>query len=216
MLQKMDDFFESRLDIHDEHMLNDIECSKEFYLFTASRLPSSPNAYVLDLGCGTGLELKEYFTINPTAKVIGIDLSRKMLDVLNKKFPDKDINLICGSYFDIDFGENKFDAVVSVESLHHFISEDKISLYKKVYSALKDKKRFVITDYYASSEEEEVKNFDELKLIKDNQGITDNDFYHYDTPLTIEHEMQILKIAGFTSVSLLKTWGDNSTIEAIK
>ncbi|WP_367355490.1 trans-aconitate 2-methyltransferase [Atribacter sp.] len=40
---------------------------------------------LLDLGCGTGLELDEIFKIRPNIKVTGVDLSKAMLGILNKK-----------------------------------------------------------------------------------------------------------------------------------
>ena len=118
MLEKMSDFFESRLDTYDEHMLTNIESAKEFYPFTARLLPRDATCRIIDLGCGTGLELEFYLKTNPTAHVTGIDLSAGMLDALKSKFPGKNIELICSSYFDVPFGERLFDAAVSVESLH--------------------------------------------------------------------------------------------------
>ena len=64
MLEKMDAFFAVRLDGYDSHMMNEIEGAEEFYPYTASLLPMSKGAKVLDLGCGTGLELGFYFTLN--------------------------------------------------------------------------------------------------------------------------------------------------------
>lgn len=71
-----------------------------------------------------------------------------MLSALKNKFSDKDITLICGSYFDIPFGESVFDAAVSVESLHHFTKEEKIPLYAKLHAALKDNGYFILTDFF--------------------------------------------------------------------
>ena len=94
MLEKMADFFENRLDGYDEHMMSNIESADEFYPFTAKQLPTAENCHILDLGCGTGLELEEYFLLCPSAKVTGIDLSQGMLSALGKKFADKDIKLL--------------------------------------------------------------------------------------------------------------------------
>ena len=132
MLEKMSDFFEARIDGYDEHMLKNIESAEEFYPFTARRMPMQSGCRVLDLGCGTGLELEAYFALNPLAEVVGIDLSSGMLSCLKMKFTDKNIRLVCGSYFDLPLGINEFDAAVSVESLHHFTMEEKIPLYKKI------------------------------------------------------------------------------------
>ena len=131
MLEKMCDFFENRLDGYDEHMMTNIESATTFYPFTAKMLPHTAHSRILDLGCGTGLELEAYFPLCPSAKVTGIDLSGGMLSALCKKFPGKDITLIVGSYFDVPFGAEAFDAAVSVESLHHFTKEEKIPLYAK-------------------------------------------------------------------------------------
>ena len=216
MLEKMSDFFEARLDVYDEHMLTNIESADEFYPFTAKQLPIVESCRILDLGCGTGLELQEYFLVNPTARVTGIDLSEGMLSALKNKFPDKDIDLICASYFDVPFGTALYDAAVSVESLHHFTKEEKIPLYTKLHTALKDGGYFILTDYFSSSDEEEQTHRQNLTGLKAEQGITDGEFYHYDTPLTVEHETEALTQAGFSSVTVLKNWGATYTIKAVK
>ena len=155
MLEKMGEFFDRRLPSYDAHMMTNIESAAEFYPFTASLLPKEGGARVLDLGCGTGLELAAYFSMNPSAKIVGVDLAPGMLAELKRKFADKDVTLILGSYFDVPLDENAFDAAVSVESLHHFTKAEKIPLYKKLRAALKDQGYFILTDYFASSDEEE-------------------------------------------------------------
>ena len=216
MLEKMSDFFEARLDGYDEHMLTNIESADEFYPFTAEQLPAQPESSVLDLGCGTGLELEFYFSLCPTAKVTGIDLSEGMLAALKKKFTGRDITLINGSYFDVPIGEEVFDAAVSVESLHHFTKAEKLPLYKKLCAALKDGGVFILTDYFASSDEEETLYRGELLRLKAEQGISDDEFYHYDTPLTVEHETEALLEAGFSAVEVLDRWENTVTLRAAR
>ena len=216
MLEKMSDFFEKRLCGYDEHMLNEIESATEFYPFTAEMLPACDNSRILDLGCGTGLELEEYFTRCPSAKVTGIDLSQAMLSALRRKFENKDITLVCGSYFDVPLGKCVFDAAVSVESLHHFTKEEKIPLYKKLHESLRQNGYFILTDYFALSDEEEKLHRKNLLDLKAEQGICDDEFYHYDTPLTVQHETEALLEAGFTSVEVLNNWGATYTLKAVK
>ena len=216
MLEKMSEFFEARLDGYDAHMMTNIESATAFYPFTASCLPETGGCAVLDLGCGTGLELEFYLRCNPNAKITGIDLSQGMLDALRKKLGGFDISLICGSYFDVPFEEACFDAAVSVESLHHFTQEAKIPLYAKLRNALKPEGYFILTDYFAFSEEEETAFFEELTGLKTEQGIADDAFYHFDTPLTVQHETEALLKAGFSAVQVLNHWGATRTIKAIK
>lgn len=213
MLEKMNDFFNRRLEGYEDHQLNAIDGAREFYPYTASLLPAQNNARILDLGCGTGLELEYFFALNPSAQVVGIDLAEDMLAALNKKFKNKSITTIQGSYFDIPLGHG-YDAAVSVESLHHFKKMEKLPLYCKVRQSLNAGGYFILTDYFAASDEEEDFFRKELERLKAEQGINDGGFYHFDTPLTLEHEIEALQDAGFSSVKLLKRWGATCTLKA--
>lgn len=214
MLEKMGDFFDSRLDGYEEHQLSCIDSAREFYPFTAACLPREPGTRLLDLGCGTGLELGYYFELVPTANVTGIDLAPGMLRELKRKFPERALTLIQGSYFDVPFGERVFDAAVSVESLHHFTREEKKPLYEKVFKALKPGGFFILTDYFAPSDREERRFSEELLRLKKEENVPDGEFYHYDTPLTLEHETEALIEAGFASVEALGSWGATHTLKA--
>ena len=216
MLEKMDDFFTARVDGYDEHMRQFVEEDSEFYAFTASLLPGAENAEVLDLGCGTGLELEAYFALNPAAKVTGIDLTEAMLNALKEKFSGKNITTVCGSYFDVPFGEEVYDAAVSVESLHHFSEEEKLPLYTKLCKALKPGGRFVLTDFFCDTDDQEGFFRRELIRIRKEENLPDGVFYHYDTPMTTEHEKKILLSAGFSKVEEIEAWGTTHTIVAEK
>ena len=216
MLERMDDFFTARVDGYDEHMRQYVEEDSEFYAFTASLLPKAENVTVLDLGCGTGLELEALFDINPTAKVTGIDLTEAMLNALKDKFPGKSITTVCGSYFDVPFGEDVFDGAVSVESLHHFSEEEKLPLYEKLLRALKSGGYFVLTDFFSDTDEQEDFFRRELIRLRKEQNLPDDVFYHYDTPMTVEHEKKILLTAGFSKVEELDSWGTTHTLKAKK
>lgn len=216
MLEKMGEFFDARIGEYEEHQLNCIDSAQEFYPFTANCLPQLPGTRILDLGCGTGLELEYYFELVPSAAITGIDLASGMLDKLHNKFPEKNMTLIIGSYFDVPFDENAYDAAVSVESLHHFTKEEKIPLYRKLRNALKPAGYFILTDYFAMSVEEEFFHRAELIRLKKEQNIADETFYHYDTPLTVEHEKEVLLNAGFSSIEVLNNWGATYSIKAVR
>ena len=216
MLEEMAAFFEKRLSSYDAHMLQDIEGAAAFYPYTAKQLPLAEGCEILDLGCGTGLELEAYLALNPSARITAIDLSQGMLDALQSKFPGKALTLLCGSYFDVPLGNDRFDAAVSVESLHHFTARQKTSLYQKLFHALKDGGFLILTDYFAESQAHERAYFEELKRLKAEQGLDDAAFYHYDTPLTVEHEMKALQAAGFAECKVLNRWNATCTVKAVK
>lgn len=215
MLEEMGAFFDSRLEVYDAHQLQEIDGAAEFYPFTAAQLPAFPGCRVLDLGCGTGLELEFYFRRNPNAYVTGIDLAPGMLGALCEKFPDRQLTLLQGSYFTLPFGEAAYDAAVSVESLHHFTKAQKIPLYDKLHHALKPNGYFILTDYFSVSDEEERSHMAELARLSDAQHIAADGSYHFDTPLTCAHEMEALQAAGFSAVQILGRWGQTGVLKAV-
>jgi len=212
-LEKMDDFFDVRADTYDDHMLVDLELD-EFYEEIASRIcPDKPNFRLLDLGCGTGLELSRLFDKYPDMQVTGVDLSPKMLEQLRMKFPDKTFQLICGSYFDTDFS-NGYDVVLSTYSLHHFSAEEKGMLYRKIYAALNFGGVFLLGDYTALTKERQDEMIAENIRIRQEQGLPDGEFYHVDIPFTAENEIRLMKDAGFQSVEVVRRWDNTSVILA--
>lgn len=196
VLEKMDEFFARRLDGYDHQMLVNVEGCAEGYAAVAQLLPQNAKT-LLDLGCGTGLELDEIFRRNPTVAVTGIDMTPAMLAVLRQKHPDKALILIEGDYFAQDFGTERFDAAVSVESLHHFTHAAKLELYRRLYAALRPGGLYIECDYMVETQAEEDFYFSELARLKAAQGLEKNAFYHYDTPLTVQNQQALLAQAGF-------------------
>ena len=117
-LEEMSDFFTKRLDGYEEHM----SIWEKSYQMFAEVLPSDCQK-ILDLGCGTGLELDQICQRKSDMDVTGVDLCQSMLDQLLKKHADKRLTTVCQDYFRYDFGNEKWDAVISCESLHHFLPE---------------------------------------------------------------------------------------------
>ena len=100
--------------------------------------------------------------------------------------------------------------------MHHFTKEEKIPLYAKLRKALKPGGYFILTDYFAASEEEERARRAELLRLKQEQGVSDDTIYHYDTPLTVAHETEALLAAGFSTIAVLKNWGHTYILKASK
>ncbi len=77
-MEKMTSFFSKRADVYDTHMLTNVPGCKEGYDFMSTLVPKSCKT-LLDLGCGTGLELDPIFHAIPDIEVTGIDLTQEML-----------------------------------------------------------------------------------------------------------------------------------------
>lgn len=211
----MDEFFAARADGYDEHMLTEVEGCKEAYTEMANLVPADTKS-ILDLGCGTGLELDEIFKRLPDISVTGIDLTKEMLDKLSEKYPDKNISLICGDYFKTYLGKSCFDTAISFETMHHFSHEMKLGLYKKIYESLKDGGVYIECDYMVETQEEEDHWYAENARLRSEMGIPEGEFYHYDTSCTIENQIKMFTAAGFSKAEKVFRMGDTTIIIACK
>lgn len=198
-LEEMGAFFTRRLEGYEEHM----SVWKKAYQRFAQLLPDWCGE-ILDLGCGTGLELGEIWSRKPELSVTGVDLCQAMLGKLQEQYGDKPFHAVCEDYFRYDMGEERWDGIISFESLHHFLPEKKQELYAKVHKGLKSRGVFLIGDYIACcQEEEEILRAAYLEKRKKSQESMQEDTYvHFDIPLTLEHEKKLLEKAGFSKVSV--------------
>ena len=196
--KKNQEFFDRKKDgydnVHEQFMV-----TKELL---AKNLPSDAKK-IVDLGVGTGLELVSILNKVPNANIRGIDISSGMLEKLREKNFPSNVELICGDFFKEDFGKEN-DAVVSTSALHHFVKEDKLRLYKKVFDSLKDGGVFINSDKIVFTDDEEK---EQLRLYE--EFIDDERFPHIDTPLTIEHDKETLIEAGFEDITIGDTDKDN-------
>ena len=204
----MDAFFIARLAVYEENMLTNVEGLPEGYVELAKHIPGGAKS-LLDLGCGTGLELEEIFKLHPDIKVVGMDITQPMLTKLSEKFPDKDITLICASYLDYDFGTQRYDCVISFETMHHWTHEEKRGVYEKIHRALKPGGRYIECDYMVEQQAEEDQMFAESKRIRAEQNIPDGEFYHLDIPCTIGNQINLLVQSGFAHAEMV--WRKGAT-----
>ena len=154
---------------------------------------------VVDLGAGTGLELIFLYEKYPNVNVKEIDITQSMLDqIKNRPFGDK-VETICEDLFVADFGTNN-DAVISTSALHHFLYDEKITLYTKIYNCLNEDGVFINCDKIVDTNEEEIECIHNNEIHK---------YAHNDIPLTPKHEVDILYKSGFKNVEVLTTDHDN-------
>lgn len=197
-LERMDDFFAARLADYEAHMA----VWDAAYDQMAALLPEHCGP-VLDLGCGTGLELDRIFARWPLLEVTGVDLCVAMLARLREKHAGRRLTLLCADYLTADFGTERWGAVISVESLHHFTPAQKAALYQKLFDALRPGGFFLEADYLACCDEEEALLRAAGEQRRARAGAAPDALVHFDTPLTQEHELALLRGAGFAECAVL-------------
>lgn len=108
-------------------------------------LPDFRGKSILDLGCGYGWHCL-YAAEQGASRVLGIDLSEKMLEVAQKKAKDAGTNVISYQRMameEYDYPANSFDVVISSLALHYV--SDLPAIYQKVYGTLRQGGKFVFS-----------------------------------------------------------------------
>lgn len=211
-LETMGGFFDRRVDTYEDHM----RPWRAYYRWLGELIPAQAET-LLDLGCGTGLELDEIFRLHPDIRVTGIDLAPGMLARLREKHPERKLTLTVGDYLTVPLAPCAFDVAVAFETLHHFPPETKLGLFRRIFAALRPGGMLLEGDYIAESDEMETYLFQELARRRARQHVPEGTFVHFDTPLTLAHELSLLSQAGFTAEVLGYRGEDNTPmIRAIK
>lgn len=211
-LETMSGFFDRRVDSYEDHM----RPWRAYYRWLGELIPAQAET-LLDLGCGTGLELDEIFRLHPDIRVTGIDLAPGMLARLREKHPERKLTLTVGDYLTVPLAPCAFDVAVAFETLHHFPPETKLGLFRRIFAALRPGGMLLEGDYVAESDEMETYLFQELARRRARQHVPEGTFVHFDTPLTLAHELSLLSQAGFTAEVLGYRGEDNTPmIRAIK
>jgi len=103
---------------------------------------------VLDLGSGAGFDcfLAAQKT-GPSGKVIGVDITQKMIDVAKKnakKYGFKNVEFKLGDIEKLPIGDNSIDVVISNCVIN--LAPNKLKVFKEVYRVLKKGGRAYLSD----------------------------------------------------------------------
>ena len=107
------------------------------------------NAKILDAGCGVGVDAG--FMASKGFKIIGMDLSKEMLDIARQTFPH--IDFMQKDIRELDFPPNSFDGILASCSLIHIPKKDTSRLIRKFHQILKKNGAIYIALQGGKSEE---------------------------------------------------------------
>ena len=122
------DFFDGYQKLRENpHSANIVEEKPALF----SLAPNLEGKRVLDLGCGFGENCRTFKEMG-ASYVLGVDLSKKMLEVAVRENPS--LNFACGDMSDLTFIEETFDVVFSSLAVHYIENFD--LLVKSIYGLL--------------------------------------------------------------------------------
>ncbi|CAN5302225.1 methyltransferase domain-containing protein [soil metagenome] len=111
---------------------------------TVRRLSLRSDDRLLDIGCGTGVLLEQVRARWPVVYAVGVDLSREMLAVAQRRVGDR-TPLVEADVSNLPFASDSFDVIVSNSSLHYW-PNPKLALVE-VARVLRQPGQLVITDW---------------------------------------------------------------------
>ncbi len=101
------------------------------------------NEHILDIACGTGELERRLLNLHPDLNVIGVDISKKMLDMARLKLPN--LEFVKASASSLPFPDQNFDIVVTVSAFHYF--EQPLDTLEEIRRILKPQGKLVIMDW---------------------------------------------------------------------
>jgi ubiquinone/menaquinone biosynthesis C-methylase UbiE len=139
--ERMDiDYFNMNYEIFDIYQ----KSHYKRYEFAQTKVNSSD--LVADMACGSG-----YGTMmlsNKCSKIDGYDIDEMTISEINKRYADGDsVEFIQSDLLNINI-ENKYDKIVSFETIEHFTPDQIMSLLSIFYNALKENGKLIFSTPY--------------------------------------------------------------------
>ncbi len=100
---------------------------------------------VLEVGCGTGTNLKLYQQAG--CEVYGIDLSPSMVKVASKKL-GKQSDIRLGDASKMPYSDGSFDLVIAMLTLHEMSGSIRLPVMNEMVRVMKQEGRLLLVDYH--------------------------------------------------------------------
>jgi ubiquinone/menaquinone biosynthesis C-methylase UbiE len=110
-----------------------------------------PDAKILDVGCAKGYMLYDFKRQYPELELHGIDISNYAIENCH---PGVKENLKVGNAKSLNFEDNYFDLVISINTVHNLELEDCIDSIKEI-SRVSNGNSFITVDAYNTEEQKE-------------------------------------------------------------
>ncbi|UCD65387.1 MAG: methyltransferase domain-containing protein [Deltaproteobacteria bacterium] len=169
-------------------------------------LPESTDKhfYVLDLGCGNGALSELVLKKLPNAKIVGFDLTPKMLEAYEENLSQYRgrYELMLGDYRFESLGNN-YDLVLAGLTLQHLTWGERKDFYKLIYNILNPNGSFILNDIIIDEDWDTRKlQYSTWKKFIASNG-EDPEFWFdkhmtKDYPVTLEDHFKWLEKAGFS------------------
>ena len=110
-------------------------------------MPEKPK--ILDIGCGKGFLLYDILKVIPDAEIYGIDISDYAVGQVHEKIKK---NIVVGDAINLPWGDNTFDLVISITTLHNLHCYDLEKALMEMQRVGKENKYLCVESYKTEEE----------------------------------------------------------------
>ena len=197
---------------YDESRRRLIPCFEDFYRVALEIIPFDKEKCinVLDLGAGTGLMAGMVASNYPSAKIVLMDVSDKMLLEARKRVEhcQNEFDFVVSNYSQADSFIKNYDLIISSLSIHHLTDKDKQELFKTIYAHLEVGGIFINADQVLG-ETSEIEQSYRAKWLKQAmaEGTTEEELnaalerMKEDKMSTLSSQIKWLENSGFLNVN---------------
>lgn len=179
---------------------------------------------ILDLGCGTGHGMRIALERFPSACVVGIDFSRRMIEKsgANLSAFRGRFELREADFNEVDFGM-EYDAIISAAAIHNSTHEQKRALFGKIFGSLACGGVFINGDFVAGETpeidgqyQETYRKYLEKHLSGSELKAWTRHAFGQDQPMPLSEQFAALKEAGFRDTNLVWQFANEAVYVARK
>jgi len=131
----MPQFSQSRFAAWLQNIVSHRRDESGLYAEIAGYLPLDGAERVLDIGTGTGLQLRAIHQLQPSIELFGIDLSSAAIDAANRAIGDLELDLKVGSIEKTTYPDDFFNIVTCNSSMSYW--DNPLSCFNEIYRILK-------------------------------------------------------------------------------
>ena len=206
----MDIYYNSVAETYDDRVRRATTDEDGYIVRMAAAFPMKENLNIIDLGAGTGLQLKPLLEKEATLRATCVDCSGKMLARLKKNLADYSdrVQVVSADFFDHDFGFEFYDGATATMALHYYSEAQKLQLYKNLRVGIKKDGFFLLTDKFAPTQNYQDFCRSEFERKRTEARQPEGHYYTF-TPLTVANEAALLFKAGFAEVQVC--WAKSNT-----
>lgn len=141
-------FFEAELDRYQDVSPPSIQDDEQTRRLLGA-LPVSPGSKLVDIGCGTGIVAWHLKRICPSASVVGLDISPRVIRRARELDRTGSIDFVVATESELPFSDAAFDGAVCRYSLHHY--PDLASHFREVRRILEMGATYLIVEIVPQS-----------------------------------------------------------------